>query len=96
MLDFTLEPQSAKAEIHEGKEDIKSFIDNLSKFENLDNDSISHFEIKEGSRNGTMSQIAARLIKRYGDTEEAFNKYIKASEACIPPLDMSEVKNNMA
>ena len=39
-----------------------------------------------------MSQIAARLIKRYGDTEEAFNKYIKASGACIPPLEMSELK----
>lgn len=83
---------SAKVEIHEGKEDIKTFIDNLAKFENLDNDSISHFEIKEGSRNGTMSQIAARLIKRYGDTEEAFNKYLKTSEACIPPLEMSELK----
>ena len=43
--------------------------------------------IPEGSRNNTMSQIGARIIKRYGDTPEAKNLFLQAAEQCTPPLD---------
>ena len=48
--------------------------------------------IPEGSRNSTMSQIGARIIKRYGDTPEAKNLFLQAAEQCTPPLDEQELE----
>lgn len=49
--------------------------------------------IPEGSRNNTMSQIGARIIKRYGDTPEAKNLFLQAAEQCTPPLEEQELEN---
>lgn len=40
-----------------------------------------------------MSQIGARIIKRYGDTPEAKNLFLQAAEQCTPPLDEQELEN---
>ena len=48
--------------------------------------------IPEGHRNNTMSRIAASLLKRYGDTQEAYEKYLEEAEKCDPPLPGSELK----
>ncbi len=48
-------------------------------------------EIAQGSRNSTMSHIAGRLIKRYGNTDEAHELFLKAAEKCNPPLSDSEL-----
>lgn len=48
--------------------------------------------IHEGQRNSTMSHIAGRLIKRYGNTEEAHTKFLEQAAACDPPLDESELQ----
>lgn len=48
--------------------------------------------IPEGSRNSTMSQIGARIIKRYGDTLEAKNLFLQAAEQCTPPLGEQELE----
>lgn len=48
--------------------------------------------IPEGHRNNTMSRTAASLLKRYGDTEEAYKKYLAEAEKCDPPLSDSELK----
>lgn len=50
-------------------------------------------EIKEGTRNSTMSALAGKLIKKYGDTDEGFNEFIKQSERCVPPLDDKELED---
>ena len=47
--------------------------------------------IQEGSRNSTMSHIAGKLIKRYGNTEAAYQLFQKAAEKCNPPLAESEL-----
>ena len=47
--------------------------------------------IQEGSRNSTMSHIAGKLIKRYGNTEVAYQLFQKAAEKCNPPLAESEL-----
>lgn len=49
--------------------------------------------IPEGSRNSTMSQIGARIIKRYGDTPEAKDLFLQAAEQCTPPLDEQELEH---
>lgn len=48
--------------------------------------------IPAGSRNNTMSHFAGRIIKRYGDTEEAHRIFLTEAEKCDPPLEDAELK----
>lgn len=47
--------------------------------------------IPEGSRNATMSRFAGRVIKKYGDTEEAYQAFLDEAAKCVPPLEASEL-----
>ena len=47
--------------------------------------------IPEGSRNATMSRFAGRVIKKYGDTETAYQCFLEEAAKCVPPLDDSEL-----
>ena len=47
--------------------------------------------IGEGSRNSTMSHIAGRLIKRYGNTNKAHEIYLEKAKLCNPPLEYNEL-----
>ena len=47
--------------------------------------------IPEGSRNATMSRFAGRIIKRYGDTDEAYRVFLEEAEKCTPPLSDFEL-----
>lgn len=48
--------------------------------------------IKQGSRNNTMSRFASRILKRYGDTEDAYSAFLDEAGKCVPPLEDSELK----
>ena len=48
--------------------------------------------IPEGSRNSTMSKFAAKALKRFGDTGEAYECFMSKSQQCVPLLDESELK----
>lgn len=77
-----------QVEIYNGDMSIVDFLDNAD-FEQWDNDSAS---VPEGSRNSTMSHYAGRIIKRLGNTDEAYKQYLKQAEKCDPPLDDSELQ----
>lgn len=47
--------------------------------------------IMEGSRNSTLSQYAGKVIKRYGDTNEAYQLFLEKAGKCSPPLDDAEL-----
>ena len=47
--------------------------------------------IPEGSRNATMSRFAGRVIKKYGDTDEAYQAFMDEAAKCVPPLEASEL-----
>lgn len=47
--------------------------------------------IPEGQRNSTMSRFAGRILKRYGDTDTAYNAFLEEAEKCVPPLADSEL-----
>lgn len=47
--------------------------------------------IPQGQRNATLSKIAARLLKRYGDSGEAASEFINAADRCVPLLDGKEL-----
>lgn len=47
--------------------------------------------IQEGQRNATMSHFAGRILKRYGNTQEAYDAFRKEAEKCDPPLEEGEL-----
>ena len=49
--------------------------------------------IPEGSRNSTMSKFAAKALKRFGDTGEAYECFMSKSQQCVPLLDKSELNS---
>lgn len=49
--------------------------------------------IPQGQRNTTMSHIAGKLIKRYGNTDEAKKLFVEKAKACNPPLSQDELKS---
>ena len=57
-----------------------------------DTDSPSGGTIPEGSRNSTLSHFAGRVLKRFGDTEEAYEAFTRRAAQCDPPLDDVELK----
>ena len=48
--------------------------------------------IPQGQRNSTMSRIAGRLVKRFGVSEEAYQKFLEKAAECEPPLSDEELR----
>ena len=57
-----------------------------------DLDSVHATTIPEGRRNSTLSHFAGRVLKRYGDTEEAYAAFMERAAKCTPPLEDAELK----
>lgn len=79
---------SDAVEFYEGD---KTILDYLEEDDFADFDA-SLEQVPEGQRNSTMSHIAGKIIKRYGNTEEAYQIFLKKAELCNPPLPESELK----
>ncbi|MCK9333123.1 MAG: phage/plasmid primase, P4 family [Candidatus Cloacimonetes bacterium] len=83
---FFFGTSEAKVAIIKGHINVDDFIEE-SEFEDaFDN------KIIEGNRNSTMSKHAGRIIKKYGDTDEAYTLFLEKSTLCVPPLDGSELE----
>ena len=77
--------------VHAGSITLDEFLreyESEKAFAELDNDTIP-----EGRRHNTMTRIAARIIKRYGDTDEANTMFLSAAEKCSPPLEDDELNS---
>lgn len=79
---------SDEVEFYEGD---KTILDYLEEDDFADFDA-SLEQVPEGQRNSTMSHIAGKIIKRYGNTEDAYQIFLKKAERCNPPLPESELK----
>lgn len=79
---------SDDVEVYEGD---KTIIDFLEQDDFADFDA-SLEQVPEGQRNSTMSHIAGKIIKRYGNTKEAYQIFLKKAELCNPPLPENELK----
>lgn len=79
---------SDEVEFYEGD---KTILDYLEEDDFADFDA-SLEQVQEGQRNSTMSHIAGKIIKRYGNTEDAYQIFLKKAELCNPPLPESELK----
>ncbi|MFC4284382.1 phage/plasmid primase, P4 family [Catenibacterium sp. GCM10023432] len=78
-------------------EDVEIYEGDKTILDHLEEDDFAEFDagldqVPEGQRNSTMSHIAGKIIKRYGNTEEAYHIFLKKSELCNPPLPESELK----
>lgn len=58
---------------------------------NMDTGSYGDIVIPEGSRNATLSHYAGRILKRYGNTEEAHAYFAEIAARCDPPLEQHEL-----
>lgn len=58
---------------------------------NMDSGSYGDIVIPEGSRNATLSHYAGRILKRYGNTEEAHTHFAEIAARCDPPLEQHEL-----
>lgn len=76
----------AKVDLIKGKINVDEFIEESEFDDAFDN------KIIEGNRNSTMSKYAGWVIKKYGDTEEAYALFLEKSVLCVPSLDDSELE----
>lgn len=85
---FLFGVENPQVEYYDGDTPLDVFIENMDKLPE---------QIPEGQRNGTISRYAARVFKKYGDTDEAERLVLEANETrCLPPMEDSEVQGILA
>ena len=84
----TKEPE---AEIFDGPMTLTTFLTDDDFDANMDSGSYGDIVIPEGSRNATLSHYAGRILKRFGNTDEAHKHFAEVAACCQPPLEQSEL-----
>ena len=88
---FFFGTQKPKVEIFDGPMTLTTFLTEDEFDASLDPGSYGEIIIPEGSRNATMSHYAGRILKRYGDTEDAHKHFTEIAACCKPPLEQAEL-----
>lgn len=84
----TKEPE---VEIFDGPMTLTTFLTDNDFDANMDSGSYGDIVIPEGSRNATLSHYAGRILKRFGNTDEAHKYFAEVAACCQPPLEQSEL-----
>jgi P4 family phage/plasmid primase-like protien len=84
----TKEPE---VEIFDGPMTLTTFLADDDFDANIDSGSYGDIVIPEGSRNATLSYYAGRILKRFGNTDEAHKHFAEVAACCQPPLEQSEL-----
>ena len=88
---FFFGTKEGNVEIYKGDMNLTQYL-NAYDFEEAEMNKIPDgFVIKEGSRNSTLSHFAGRVIKKYGDTEKAYEVFMEKAALCDPPLEDEEL-----
>ena len=88
---FFFGTKEGNVEIYKGDMNLTQYL-NAYDFEEAEMNRIPDgFVIKEGSRNSTLSHFAGRVIKKYGDTEKAYEVFMEKAALCDPPLEDEEL-----
>ena len=88
---FFFGTKEGNVEIYQGDMNLTQYL-NAYDFEEAEMNRIPDgFVIKEGSRNSTLSHFAGRVIKKYGDTEKAYEVFMEKAALCDPPLEDEEL-----
>ena len=83
--------ENLNAELHKGSITINEYLDRLEAEDKAETEPDFDEEIPEGTRNSTMFRFAVRTLKRYGNSEEARERFRTESDKCVPPLDHKEL-----
>lgn len=84
---------TADVEIREGSMNLTDFLQDTDAFDqDMDGGQYGDRVISEGNRNATMSRFAGKVIKKYGDTDEAYQCFLDEAAKCNPPLSDGELK----
>jgi hypothetical protein len=75
--------ENPQVEYYDGDTPLNVFMDKLDTLPDV---------IPVGARNGTLSRYAAKILKKYGDNEQAFTLFGEAAGRCEQPLDESELQ----
>jgi P4 family phage/plasmid primase-like protien len=70
---------------------LTEFLDEDLFDEDLSDGQYDNSTIPEGSRNATLSRFASRVIKKYGDSDKAYQAFLDEAAKCILPLDSTEL-----
>ena len=84
----TKEPE---VEIFDGPMTLTTFLTDDDFDANMGSGSYGDIVIPEGSRNATLSHYAGRILKRFGNTDEAHKHFAEVAACCQPPLEQSEL-----
>ena len=87
---FLIGTENPEVEIHPGTVTLNDFLEEYESEQAFSE--MESTTIPEGSRNSTMSKAGARIIKRYGDTPEAKERFFQEAENCDPPLEDAELE----
>lgn len=101
---FFFGTEKPKVEIYQGEINLSQFLSkqNLSKKNSETTSKIAETKhsdmwvydntpITEGNRNTQMHKFANKILKKCGNTESAYQYFLKQAEACTPPLPESEL-----
>ena len=84
---------TADVEIRKGTMNLTDFLQGADAFDqDMGGGQYGDRIISEGSRNATMSRFAGKVIKKYGDTEDAYQCFLDEAAKCDPPLSDGELK----
>ncbi len=84
---FLFGVKNPQVEIFNGERSVIELLNEVS-FEEWDERTRT---IPEGKRNNTMSHIAGKIIKRFGNTNEAHEIFLERAAKCSPPLADEEL-----
>ena len=88
---FFFGTQKPQVEIFDGPMTLSTFLADDDFDADLDSGSYGDIVIPEGSRNATLSHYAGRILKRFGNTEEAHTHFEEVTACCQPPLEHTEL-----
>lgn len=80
---FLFGVENPQVEFYDGDTPLNVFMDKLDTLPEV---------IPVGERNGTLSRYAAKILKKYGDTEQAETLFHEAADRCEQLLDKSELQ----
>lgn len=88
---FFFGTRKPQVEFFDGPMTLSTFLADDDFDADLDSGSYGDIVIPEGSRNATLSHYAGRILKRYGNTEEAHTHFAEIAARCDPPLEQHEL-----
>ncbi len=88
---FFFGTQKPEVEIFDGPMTLTTFLADDDFDADMDSGSYGDIVIPEGSRNATMSHYAGRILKRFGNTDEAHKHFAEVAACCQPPLEQAEL-----